>query len=99
MTGEPVRGRARRADASSSGSYNGPPLTEPALGRSLTADDDLAYRTRSSAERQAAHWNAVLEHDPVLGPQSGFQVGVAPLTSVHSDGPRWELIWVPRLVT
>jgi hypothetical protein len=83
----------------SSGSYDGPPLTEPALGRSLTADADHAYRKRSSAERQAAHWNAVLEQDPVLGPESGLQVGVAPLTSVHLDGPRWDLIWVARVVT
>lgn len=79
----------------SSGTYDGPSLTEPALGRSLTTDGDLAYRKRASAERQAAHWNAVLVHDPVLGLESGFQVGVTPLTAIQSDGPRWELIWVP----
>ena len=70
----------------SKGYYDGPPLTEPALGRSLTADADHAYRTRSSAERQAAHWNAVLEHDPVLGPESGFRVGVA---AAHQCPRRW----------
>ena len=86
-----------RGGVGSKGHYDGPTLTEPALGRSLTAD--AAYRTRSSAERQATFWNDVLEQDPVLGPKSGFQVGVAPLTSLHDDGPRWELIWVPCAVT
>lgn len=81
-------------DLRSSGSYQGPPVTQPELGQPITTAADHAYRARASAEGQAARWNDILEHDPILGPQCGFQVGVAPIVSAHDDGPRWELIWI-----
>lgn len=80
-------------------SYAGPPLTEPATGRPLTANGELAYRQRRSAVNQARHWNAILEGDPFLGAESGFVVGVAPLVSETSDGPRFELIWMPAPIS
>ena len=78
----------------SSGSYQGPSLTPPALGQPITAASEHAYRTRAGAERQADRWNDILEHDPILGPSAGFRVGVAPLVTTHGDGPRWDLIWI-----
>jgi hypothetical protein len=82
----------RRPD--SSGAYQGPPLTQPELGQAITCAADHAYRTRASAQRQAATWNQILAGDPILGPVCGFRVGVAPLVSAHDDGPRWDLIWI-----
>jgi hypothetical protein len=81
-------------DPRSSGSYQGPPLTQPELGQPITAAADHAYRKRSSSERQAEIWNEILENDPILGPESGFRVRVAPIVSAHDDGPRWDLIWI-----
>ena len=93
-----------RSTVSSSGSYQGPELTAPELGRPITVEADLAYRRRESAYRQAERWNRILQDDPVAGPTTGLRVGVAPLVSTFADGPRWDLIWIsagptPRTAT
>lgn len=51
-----------------------PSLMPPREGGLL--NPELAYVKRVSAERQAAAWNQMLSDDPVLGPASGFVVGV-----------------------
>jgi hypothetical protein len=86
--------KPRQKNPKSDGTYQGPPLTEPRLGRPIAADFAHAYRQRASAERQAERWNAILEHDPFLGPAAGYRVGVGPLASTLGDGQRWDLIWI-----
>ena len=66
-----------------------PPLTPPRWGDPI--HKDLAYVKRASAENQAAHWNAVLVCDSLLGPGSGFVVGVGP----RREG-RYPLVWLPQ---
>ena len=65
-----------------------PPLDPPRAGRRIRGET-FAYVKRVSAERQAAAWNEQLANDPVLGPTSGFVVGVGE----RSEG-RYPLIWV-----
>ncbi|MCW2843176.1 MAG: hypothetical protein JWN22_1092 [Nocardioides sp.] len=65
-----------------------PPLSPPRWGEPIT--EDAAYVKRPTAERQADHWTAALADDPLLGPDSGFRVGVGP----RHDG-RYPLVWVP----
>ncbi len=74
-----------------------PSLTLPRWGERL--HPALAYVKRISAARQAAAWNQQLVGDPVLGPSSGFYVGVgAAQEQVDLPGQvrkRYPLIWLP----
>jgi hypothetical protein len=74
--------------------YTVPPLSLPRLAAPITDDRQFAYRKRTSADRQAEHWNQILQGDPIHGPASGFRVGASPIPSQQEDGPRYELIWV-----
>lgn len=65
-----------------------PSISVPQDGLPLR-DLDLAYVKRQSAERQAQHWNETLALDPVLGPTSGYVVGVGP----RREG-LYPLVWV-----
>ena len=65
-----------------------PPLSLPREGERIRGDT-FAYVKRASSVRQAAAWNEQLAGDPVLGPGSGFVVGVGP----RMDG-RFPLVWV-----
>ena len=61
----------RKTTPTSSGSYQGPPLTAPELGQPITARADHAYRSRASAERQAARWNRIWNTTPSPAPTPG----------------------------
>jgi hypothetical protein len=67
-----------------------PSISTPSPGRFLAPG--LGYVKRQSAEHQAEAWNSVLADDPVLGPASGFEVGVS---ERDVDG-LWMLIWILR---
>jgi hypothetical protein len=65
-----------------------PPLSPPRWGEPI--NEDTAYVKRQSAERQADYWNIAIAGDPLLGPDSGFRVGVG-----HRRDGRYPLVWVP----
>lgn len=66
-----------------------PPLNPSRLGDPIGAH--ASYVKRTSAEKQAEHWNRAIANDPTLGPSSGLVVGVAPL---KDDEGRYPLVWV-----
>jgi len=66
-----------------------PVISTPSPGRLLAPG--LGYVKRKSAEHQADMWNEALAQDAVLGPSSGFKVGVS---ERDVDG-LWMLVWIP----
>lgn len=70
-----------------------PQLTEPIAAQWL--NEQLAYKSRASAEAQATKWRAILAEHPIYDPRiSGFSVIVSdqrdPVTK------RWPLVWQPH---
>lgn len=52
----------------------------------------IHYAQRTSAVRQAAHWNELLAEHPTWGPDvTGLVVVVG-----AKAGARWPLVWAPR---
>jgi hypothetical protein len=66
-----------------------PVISTPSRGGLLAPG--LGYVERRSAEHQADMWNEALAGDFVLGPSSGFTVGVG---ERDIDG-LWMLVWIP----
>lgn len=64
-----------------------PPLNPPRCGYPINLE--CQYVKKESAVRQANHWKSALADDPVLGPVSGYTIGVGP----RKNG-LYPLIWV-----